>query len=624
MIQVKCPSCGKGYKLPDNTAGKKTRCKACGEVIEIPGLAAAALSKAPPVSAPTHPVAPPTAPQPPSAGDPTIFNPGVSFSHSTSTRKTSAPLPTKLIVGAAGGGVGLLLIIVLVVVLIGGAGDKKDDSTQSGGLSLGGPSSPSSTNTKSNTPTKDPVVGDRPGNEETPGTGDPKTTDSTDPQDPVVVIDDPEPVDTYAKAMDDLFRVDTDKFMVHRPPADDKELVDWTTAAPAGFKPSERDSFRNMGIVIGLPKYWQNFPGMNMDKRTTEGYFASENGANRVLVFSTLSSEKTVDWPFLISPREGASGIRSSNSMTKRADGYLLTRKNVQVSFGTLMGGYRFIRIESLDEKKFANKPARQVEYVGYVGDVLMHFTLKDAEGDDITLEDLEQYVRSARLMTPQELDAYANDDSSRKTHLNGRWKGWLADPEVKIADSGTAPPVDIGTLVGPIDRPNPDTPDQVADKPKPRDPGELSRPTGAAFGIELPAVFEEASQTRIAMRAKPLGDGTWLSMEVHKLQALHRRWASPVAGDGASLLLRGRYVALPAGVQVTSIKSEHYDVIHRLHYPELPGQDVRRVEYVVKDGPYLITVLGRYPSKDPERLAELDAAVLTVQPSPLGVEEDG
>lgn len=36
MISVSCAACGKQYKLPDTLAGKKARCKACGQTIAIP------------------------------------------------------------------------------------------------------------------------------------------------------------------------------------------------------------------------------------------------------------------------------------------------------------------------------------------------------------------------------------------------------------------------------------------------------------------------------------------------------------------------------------------------------------------------------------------------------------
>ena len=38
MIELKCPSCQKLYRLADSMAGKRGKCKACGELMAIPEL----------------------------------------------------------------------------------------------------------------------------------------------------------------------------------------------------------------------------------------------------------------------------------------------------------------------------------------------------------------------------------------------------------------------------------------------------------------------------------------------------------------------------------------------------------------------------------------------------------
>ena len=40
-IQFKCPNCGQAYSVPENNAGKKAKCKACGNPIIIPGASPA-------------------------------------------------------------------------------------------------------------------------------------------------------------------------------------------------------------------------------------------------------------------------------------------------------------------------------------------------------------------------------------------------------------------------------------------------------------------------------------------------------------------------------------------------------------------------------------------------------
>ena len=67
------------------------------------------------------------------------------------------------------------------------------------------------------------------------------------------------------------------------------------------------------------------------------------------------------------------------------------------------------------------------------------------------------------------------------------------------------------------------------------------------------------------------------LSMEVHKLSGLDRRAATPVAEDGSTVLIRGRRVAMPAGVVVSEITSDRY-TLTRLLYPKQTGEALRRV----------------------------------------------
>lgn len=166
----------------------------------------------------------------------------------------------------------------------------------------------------------------------------------------------------------------------------------------------------------------------------------------------------------------------------------------------------------------------------------------------------------------------------------------------------------------GDSDGPEVDTPLQespVANQPA---APELLTPTSCAYGIVLPEGLSLISQTRVAIRTAPHEDGTWLSMEVHKLSGLDRRQAAALADDGASVLVRGRRVAVPAGAELSDVVSDRFTA-KRLLYPKQPGETLRRVAYVIKDGPYLVSVLGRYPVGDAARLALLDEAAKSVQP---------
>ena len=55
-IAFKCPSCGQVYSVPEQSAGKKARCKACGNTVVIP-----AAGPGPAKQAPQGGAAPPTA-----------------------------------------------------------------------------------------------------------------------------------------------------------------------------------------------------------------------------------------------------------------------------------------------------------------------------------------------------------------------------------------------------------------------------------------------------------------------------------------------------------------------------------------------------------------------------------
>src|SRR5262245_3193986 len=57
-ISIQC-GCGKSYQVADNLAGKKVRCKECGEAVPVPGSPVGAPVKRP------APAAPPARPQPP-------------------------------------------------------------------------------------------------------------------------------------------------------------------------------------------------------------------------------------------------------------------------------------------------------------------------------------------------------------------------------------------------------------------------------------------------------------------------------------------------------------------------------------------------------------------------------
>lgn len=51
-ISISCTGCGQGYKVPDNAAGKATKCRKCGTVVNIPKTSALASKPMAPAEAP--------------------------------------------------------------------------------------------------------------------------------------------------------------------------------------------------------------------------------------------------------------------------------------------------------------------------------------------------------------------------------------------------------------------------------------------------------------------------------------------------------------------------------------------------------------------------------------------
>lgn len=195
-----------------------------------------------------------------------------------------------------------------------------------------------------------------------------------------------------------------------------------------------------------------------------------------------------------------------------------------------------------------------------------------------------------------------------------------VGEPEVSDPDgSDSEPPIifdleDTGDSDPPVEEPPVEDPPVEEPVEEGDDALSVTAPNSSSYAIVLPEGLELISKTRVAVRTSTHADGTWLSMEVHKLAGLDRREVSPVSADGSTVLLRGQRIAMPEGVEVSDLATDLYTA-KRLLYPIKPGDKTRRVEYVIKDGPYLISVLGRFPVNDDARLAMLDEAAKSVQP---------
>jgi len=292
----------------------------------------------------------------------------------------------------------------------------------------------------------------------------------------------------------------------------------------------------------------------------------------------------------------------------------------VDVQYGLLFGGYRFVRIVHREPVKVYDGQAEVVEYIGYIEGLLYHFAVIDALGQEVDTRQLEDMIRSARIMPDNYFDQFVDQPAILQSNFKPEvWKQWRDDPQITLPTPESVPPVRSVARADPSDSPilaDGGAKDGTGTQPDaaPDDVGGMVRPVGGAFGINLVGDLKVVSVTRVAIRTEPLSDGTWLSMEVHKLAGLERRQSSPISDGGSSILLRGRPAELPDAVERTEMESEHLS-LYRLLYPQVDGQPTRRVVYVAKDGPFLITLFGNLPTGDVERLAEFDAAAMSIQP---------
>ncbi len=619
MIQTTCAKCGKSYQLPDAAAGKKAKCKACGAVMAIPAAAPAdddplGLGGAPSPGGGDLSSLYGSTPEP-TAEAPPAFNPAASFTNAP--RRSSGP-PMKLIIGLAGGAVGLIVVVILAAALVGGGGgdDKEDDGP--GGLAITGGSVPGG------------------------GTSADPETDDTDDE-------------------DDGNKLEVESFggTAVLPP-EESELVDWTLPPSASAEAMmQRVVFR--GLALRVPLDWayeietytevtqdtteqlgdSGFDFVDQDSETTRLMVELEE--NRALsVFVSKLPEGSEDWPALfrvdemllemtLSPDEFerfdelakngtdrqqfTAGFIRGAAEEKMLDlvvafafsepvGFYLNDRLVEsVEFGTLLGGHRFVRLEAED-----SQGVHSIAYIGTVGDLRVQLVADSLAGDEQLRTEFERLLRTAELAPEVEAVAAAQEQG------DDAYLGWIDDGGVEVLFSGAPAPLpDLAAA----DWSGGDTPVFVGlGRP------DLVAPTGKPLGIVVPEPLEVISTTRAAVRTRPMDDGTWLTLEVHKLTGLDRRAVDLIDESDGTVLMRGQRVALPEAAEVSELASEAF-TIQRLLQPALPGQGVREVVYVMKEGAYLVTVIGRYPADQPAWLETFDTAAMSVQKMPEQDEED-
>ncbi len=121
-ISFRCPSCGKGYSVGDELAGKKGKCKQCGGVFSVP--AAAPAKPAPPPPADPYDLDEEPAPLPPrvAAGRPAAMAdaPRPKGGSGKKKRSTSDGSRSKGFFAGIGGSGFVLVLIALRLVTLGG------------------------------------------------------------------------------------------------------------------------------------------------------------------------------------------------------------------------------------------------------------------------------------------------------------------------------------------------------------------------------------------------------------------------------------------------------------------------------------------------------------------------
>jgi hypothetical protein len=608
MIQFSCPSCNASYKVPEKAAGRQATCKSCGASMTVPKSSQGSAGGSGNVDlSGLYAGADAAGPQAPAA-----FGGGSVFA---TTPRRSGPNPM-LLVGIGGAVVVLLLVVVLVVVLSGKGGGNNDG----GGTTAG------------TTPTPATSLRDR-------GASRADRTNPADTDDP---DDDDNPVETDNGADDGPVGD-----VVEPPNSTLTGVVDWTLTVPDDFSENVVTA-RFRGLVITLP------PGWRMEK-TDIGTYISDNSdlldligeeAAETSVLTAAPRESLVDvelavivsrvvlppaWPVVsevdrITPNlfdldgadlgriddQASSGDFSAVLYAAMGQAfedspvgfnvlnpdviYLEKGRHERATYGTLMGGYPFVRTLANTDKD------RLLIYAGYFGNVQVTFVAKAPALYPELIQDMDWVVRSTRLMTSSESNTYARTDPN--------FQQWLRDRFASVPKAGDSAPhsgLDTADWEGFPDRSLFSSTSLASTVTPYRQP----------YGIIPPQGLQVASTNRVAARWFPDSNGLWLEMKITKLEGrAQRTMSSPImpAEDGRPerLFVHSTEMPLPAGYEHSTFTANSLTV-HRVLLPEVPNHDIRKVYYVVFDGGNLVTVEGQFNKNRPEDLEKLDAAAATL-----------
>lgn len=606
MIQFSCPSCNASYKVPEKAAGRQATCKSCGASMTVPKTSQGSASGSGNVDL-SGLYAGADAAGPAPIGGGSVF---------ASAPRRSGPNPM-LLVGIGGAVVVLLLVVVLVVVLSG----KGDGGNNGGGTASTTPPPPSSIRDRG---------GNRANNRTTPA-------DNDDPEN----TDDPVQTDngeTDGPAGD----------VVEPPNTTLTGVVDWTLQVPADFSENVVTA-RYRGLVITLP------PGWRMEK-TDIGSYISDNDelleligqeAAETSVLTASPRESLVDvemavivsrvvlpptWPVVsevdrITPSlfdldgadlgrlddQASSGDFSAALYAAMGQAfedspvgfnvlnpdviYLEKGTHDRVTYGTLLGGYPFVRTVANTDKE------RLLIYSGYFGNVQVTFVAKAPALYPELVQDMDWVVRSTRLMTSSESNTYARTDPN--------FQQWLRDRFASVPKAGDSAPhsgLEVADWEGFPERSLFSSTSLASTVTPYRQP----------YGIIPPQGLQVASTNRVAARWFPDSNGLWLEMKVTKLEGRTQRTMSspimPAATEGGPerLFVHSGVMPLPAGYEYSTFTANSLTV-HRVLLPEVANHDIRKVYYIVFDGGNQVTVEGQFNKTRPDDLEQLDAAAATL-----------
>jgi len=625
ISEFSCPSCNAQYRVPAKAGGKQATCKSCGKKITVPsgsgssGSGSRGGSGGGSGSSRNVNLSGLYNSAEAGGADPVFAPPMEGGSvFATSTPRRSGPSPV-LLIGLGGGAVVLILAVVLVIVLTSGGGGDTSDPAQAAG--------PTVVDTR---PMR-PRGGDRTDNDPAGG----GTEVDSRPTPPVAA--------NPGRLID--------------PPGEELEgVMDWSLPVPEKVATyAERVELR--GLVLTLPPGWEyeveeHGEAMADDDlmrdvmvraygaQVSEGVTLSAGPADEAtdVSFAMTVTRNTdlVGWPTLreieevtratlgidgvdveaerASPTppdpEVAAAFGTLNAMTHMMgdqavafnlfapETYYLKRGAYdEVTYGTLFGGHPFARVVLRNTAE----DTQTLLYVGTIGHLQVTMVGQASAQAPVLLDDLDWVFRSAQLMTTAQAREYARGDAI--------YSGWIDNSFVDVAYAGDNVPH------AELDQPGWDG---FSEQSLFQNAAAASMvtPHRQPYGLIAPEGMRLATTNRVAARWSADENGMWLQMKVTKLAGRAQRTMEspvlPAEGGGERLFIYSSAVPLPEGYEVGELEADGF-TLQRVLLPAVQGQDVRKVYYILFDGPDQVTIEGHFDKNRPEDLERLDAAAQTL-----------